>query len=431
MRESRNRNELRISWELKQNLLVVSKLASYLGPFIDNFLIVVMSSKLKIAVIGGGAAGFFAAISCKHHHPSTEVHLFEKTKKTLGKVKISGGGRCNVTHNCRYSSDLIKNYPRGGKKLKKIFSAFGTLDTVEWFLQKGVTVKVEDDGRMFPNTDNSQSIIDALWKGINEENINVLFSSSVSHIKIIPNGFELLVNKEILYYDKVIVATGGFPKSSSYDWLRSLGITIIPPVPSLFTFNIPKTKITKLMGVVAHASIRIKGLKYMEQGPLLITHWGMSGPAVLKLSSWAARDLYDLNYNFEILINWVPSITQEKIKPALSIESKKKIKNNNPFNLPARLWAYLILKAGIDENQSWNETIKKNKNKLVNVICQDDYVVSGKTTFKEEFVTCGGVSLDQINNLYFAGEVLNVDAITGGYNFQAAWSTGFVAGKLH
>ena len=395
---------------------------------------------MKIAVIGGGAAGFFAAISCKHHHPNAEVHILEKTKKTLGKVKVSGGGRCNVTHNCRYPSELIKNYPRGGKKLKKIFSEFGTRETIEWFTQKGVTIKVEEDGRMFPDTDDSQSIIDALWQGVTEQSIKVLFSSSVTEIAITPNGFRLTINKEILQYDKVIITSGGHPKSASYDWLRSLDITIIPPVPSLFTFNIPKTNITKLMGVVAHAAIRIKGLKYLEHGPLLITHWGMSGPAVLKLSSWAARDLYNLNYKFEIIVNWVSSITQEEIKPALAIESKKKLKNNNPFNLPARLWTYLIRKAGIDEDKSWNETIKKNKNKLVNTLCQDGYLVSGKTTFKEEFVTCGGVSLDHINmntmesklakGLYFAGEVLDIDAITGGFNFQAAWSTGFVAGKL-
>ena len=399
-----------------------------------------MNSKLKVAVIGGGAAGFFAAISCKYHHPNAEIHIIEKTKKTLSKVKVSGGGRCNVTHDCRYPSELIKNYPRGGKKLKKVFSEFATRETIDWFSQKGVTIKVEEDGRMFPDTDNSQSIIDALWRGVNEQNIKVLFSSTVAAITIASYGFKLTINHDVLQYDKVIVAAGGYPKSASYDWLRSLGVEIIPPVPSLFTFNIPKTNITKLMGVVAHAAIRIKGLKYLEHGPLLITHWGMSGPAVLKLSSWAARDLYNLNYQFEIIINWVSSITQEEIKPALSLESKKKLKNNNPFNLPARLWTFLIRRTGIDENQSWNETPKKDKNKLVNAICQDGYAVSGKTTFKEEFVTCGGVSLDHVNmstmeseqvkGLYFAGEILDIDAVTGGFNFQAAWSTGFVAGKL-
>lgn len=399
-----------------------------------------MNSKLKVAIIGGGAAGFFAAISCKKHHPNAEVHLIEKTKKTLSKVKISGGGRCNVTHNCQYASTLIKNYPRGGKKLKKIFSVFGTRDTIAWFASHGVKIKVEEDGRMFPISDNSQSIIDALWRGINDADIKVLFSSVVSQILPIKQGLELVVQKKKVIYNKVILATGGHPKSSSYDWLRNIGISIVPPVPSLFTFNIPKSGITKLMGVVSIATVRIKGLKYIESGPLLITHWGMSGPAILKLSSWAARDLHSKNYNFETLINWAPSYSQEELKPALNLESKKKLKNNNPFNLPARLWSYLIARSGIDENTSWIETIKKDKNKLVNIISQDCYSVSGKTTFKEEFVTCGGVSLDQVNmntmeskqveGLYFAGEVLDIDAVTGGFNFQAAWSTGFIAGKL-
>ena len=395
---------------------------------------------MKVAIIGGGAAGFFAAISCKQHHPNAQVHLIEKTKKTLGKVKISGGGRCNVTHDCQYASDLIKNYPRGGKKLKKVFSVFGTRDTIQWFSTHGVEIKVEEDGRMFPISDNSQSIIDALWRGINKANIKVVFSNTVTQITSLEHGFELVVQKESVHYDKVILATGGHPKASSYDWLRTIGISIIPPVPSLFTFNIPKTDITKLMGVVSKASVRIKGLKYAETGPLLITHWGMSGPVILKLSSWAARDLYLQNYIFDVLINWAQPYSQEEIKPILNIEPKKKLKNNNPFSIPARLWAFLLARAGIDENISWMETVKKDKNKLVNIISQDCYNVSGKTTFKEEFVTCGGIALEQVNmssmeskqfkGLYFAGEVLDIDAVTGGFNFQAAWSTGFLAGKL-
>jgi len=395
---------------------------------------------MKVAIIGGGAAGFFAAISCKAHHPLATVHILEKTRKTLGKVKISGGGRCNVTHDCPYVSELIKHYPRGGKKLKHVFSEFGTRDTISWFEQRGVEIKAESDGRMFPASDQSQSIIDALWTQIRKDKIDLIQSCNVSELTPKEDGFDLTIDNTFVYYDHVIIATGGHPKKEAYDWLRKLRIDIATPVPSLFTFNLPKDKITSLMGVVAHASVRIEGMKYNESGPLLITHWGMSGPAILKLSSWAARDLSNLNYQYNVLINWTPSISQESLKSVLSIEVNKKMKNNNPASLPQRLWSFLLSRSGVDPESSWLETPKKFKNKLIATLSNDIYKVSGKTTFKEEFVTCGGISLDQVNmktmesrhikGLYFAGEVLDIDAVTGGFNFQAAWSTGYVAGKL-
>lgn len=395
---------------------------------------------MKVAIIGGGAAGFFAAISCKQHHPHAYVDIFEKTSKTLGKVKVSGGGRCNVTHDCRYVSDLIKHYPRGGKQLKHVFSEFDTRDTVTWFEERGVKIKSESDGRMFPYSDQSQSIIDALWDQCKRDNIQVNLLSSVHQVTPQNEGFELTIGGARSCYDRVIVATGGHAKTEAYEWIRRLGIEIAPPVPSLFTFNIPHDNITSLLGVVAEVSVRIRGMKYEERGPLLITHWGMSGPAILKLSSWAARDLSILNYNYDVLVNWVPTINHNALLDRLSIERKKKMKNNNPTSLPQRLWLYLLSKSGVDRDKTWFETKKKCKNKFIATLSQDLYHVSGKTTFKEEFVTCGGVTLDQINmktmestlikGLYFAGELLDIDAVTGGFNFQAAWSTGYVAGKL-
>ena len=398
---------------------------------------------MRVGIIGGGAAGFFAAISCKHHHPDAEVMLLEKTSKTLSKVKISGGGRCNVTHDCNSIADLAKFYPRGGKKLKKTFALFSHKDTVSWFESRGVSLKVEDDGRMFPNTDLSQTIIDTLWSEVHALGLQVILNKDVINLSNIDNDHwevTLRKNDSVLVFDKLIITTGGHPKISSYQWLIQLGLKVLSPVPSLFTFNIPGASITKLMGVVAQAEVRIIGAPYKAQGPLLITHWGMSGPAILKLSSWGARDLADKNYEYEISVNWLHELKQEEILSCLGEESQKKMKNNNPFNLPSRLWLYLLDRATADAQKPWAETPKKSKNRLINTLCHDIYAVKGKTTFKEEFVTCGGIDLAQVDmntmkskvlpHLYFAGEVLDIDALTGGFNFQAAWSTGYVAGLL-
>jgi predicted Rossmann fold flavoprotein len=398
---------------------------------------------IKVAVIGGGAAGFFSAIHCSENHPNSEVFIFEKTNKLLSKVKVSGGGRCNVTNACFSPSELSKSYPRGERFLKKAFYSFSTQDTINWFEKRGVELKAEPDKRMFPVTDDSQTIVDCLMDSARRLNVKIKVKSDVSGITKTDNAFILTINGKEEEFSHVIIASGGSPKLSGFDWIKELGHSIIPPVPSLFTLNMPKEDITQLMGVtVKNASIRLQGSKLQTDGPLLITHWGMSGPAVLKLSAWGARELNDLNYKFKVSVNWVMQSEQlafEVLEEAYA--NRAKFGNRNPFDLPKRLWAYLAHKCGIDEDQIWLDIKKKDKNRFINVLINDVYDVSGKTTFKEEFVTCGGVNLKEISvesmqskfmkGLYFCGEVMDIDAITGGFNFQAAWTTGFIAGKLN
>lgn len=405
-------------------------------------------SPLKVAVIGGGAAGFFAAIQAKTNFPEANVFLFEKSQKVLAKVKISGGGRCNVTNGCSSVSELIKGYPRGEKKLKSLFYTFNNLDTQAWFTQRGVALKTEEDGRVFPKSDSSQTIIDCLFEEINQLQIPVKMGKEVVSLKPFSNDkieiqFKGESNTE--QFDKVIVASGGSPKLSGLKWLEDLGHNIETPIPSLFTFNIPKNPIKELMGLSApNALVKIQGTKLSSQGPLLITHWGLSGPAVLKLSAFGARILYDINYQYKIQVNWVGNKNAEDVKLQLEEElisfPKKQIGNVKVFGFANRLWHFLVSKSGLSIDKIGQEIGKKQINKMIEVLTNDIYEVSGKTTFKEEFVTCGGVSLDSVDlqtmqskvvkNLYFAGEVLDIDGITGGYNFQAAWCTGFVAGKL-
>jgi len=397
----------------------------------------------SIAVIGGGAAGYFAAFSCCKHHPEAKVTIFEKTSKILQKVKVSGGGRCNVTHNAPNISDLVKHYPRGSKQLKKCFGQFNVKDTIDWFKARNVETKVEDDNRMFPVSDDSQTIIDCFTAETKKLGIDVRLKSPVQKITPVANGFELVINDKLATFDRVIIATGGSPKESGFDWLKALGHKIERPVPSLFTFNMPKNPVTKLMGLsVEKVTAKIIGTKLQYAGPLLITHWGMSGPAILKLSAWGARALEELNYQFTVQINWAGEESEESVRNYVgeTRSSKKKLSNLNPIDIPSRLWLHLLEKLEIDEEVRWIDLDKKSFNKIINVLINDQYQVSGKTTFKEEFVTCGGVSLSDVDfktmesrkvpGLYFAGEVLDVDGITGGFNFQAAWSTGFVAGKL-
>lgn len=403
---------------------------------------------MKVAIIGGGAAGFFAAISCKAHHPDAIVSIFEKSQKTLSKVKVSGGGRCNVTNACESKSDFLKHYPRGQKQLKKTFNHFDRQNTIEWFESRGVKLKAESDGRMFPVTDDSQTIIDCLRNETERSGVSVIQKKSIVELKPhAVNGFDLTFDSgESDFFDFVIVATGGSPKSVGYDWLRNLGHTIIEPVPSLFTFNIPEEKKLKdLMGLAApNALVKIQGTKMMQEGPVLVTHWGLSGPAILKLSAWGARQLFELNYNFKAQVNWSGGMNEEELRQLVlktsEVQSKKKVINAKPIDLPNRLWEYLLDRIELDANVIWAEVNKKQKNRLVNVLVNDEYTVVGKTTFKEEFVTCGGVDLADVDfntmqsrklpGLFFAGEVLDIDGITGGFNFQAAWSTGFVAGRL-
>ena len=403
-----------------------------------------MDQELKVAVIGGGAAGFFAALSVAEHHPKAQVILFEKTSKFLSKVKISGGGRCNVTHNCDSIPDLIKAYPRGGRQLQTLFYQFQPSDTLEWFESRGVPLKTEADGRMFPQSNSSQSIIDCLENACDQANIERRCNASIEKLSVGENQWSLHMKDGMVKFDRVIVATGGSPKAKGFEWLTALGHPIESPVPSLFTFNMPSESITSLMGVVApNVSIQIIGTKIKTEGPLLITHWGMSGPAVLKASAFGARILAEHNYQFSVRIQWV-SLQAAEIFNSMEQTAKQfphqKISKRQPFDLPNRLWLYFIEKLNLPLERKWNELGQKNLNRLAELLTNDVYEVSGKTTFKEEFVTCGGVSLEAVNlktmeskkqqGLYFAGEVLDIDAITGGYNFQAAWSGGFVAGKL-
>ena len=400
---------------------------------------------MKVAIIGGGAAGFFAAFSVKEHHTQAKVIIFEKSDKLLSKVKISGGGRCNVTNACFHPSQLSKFYPRGEKQLKKAFSVFQPKDTVDWFANRGVELKAEADNRMFPVSDDSQTIIDCFLREAQLKNIQIVKQSPV--VELIPKekGFTLVFKASKQDFDKVVVASGGSPKARGFEWLQNLGHSIVDPLPSLFTFNMPKEPIKELMGlVVENATARIQGTKLQYTGPILITHWGMSGPAILKLSAWGARLLYDKNYQFNVQVNWLSikneSEVNELLETTLPTIRKKKIANANPFGLANRMWLFLLDKIGVNTDSLWLELSKKNRNKLINVLLNDIYAVSGKTTFKEEFVTCGGICLSDIDmktmqsrvckDLYFAGEVMDVDGITGGFNFQAAWTTGFIAGKF-
>ena len=397
--------------------------------------------KLKIGVIGAGAAGYFAAIHAAQM--GAEVSLLEKTTKSLAKVKISGGGRCNVTHAAFEISSLSKNYPRGEKFLKKVFRHFSVKDTIHWFESRGVALKTEADGRMFPVSDDSQSIINALQAAAVEVGVKVIYSFSVKKISKRNSQFEVCSDQIKKVFDRLVVCTGGNPKLEGFDFLSGFKHSIEQPIPSLFTFNTPEEPIRKLMGIsLSDAFVRLEGTKMAYRGPLLITHWGLSGPAVLKLSAFGANWLFDQQYKAKAHIRWFNDLGEEKLNlELLSFQKnhpKKKITTNPLFGIPGRLWEHLCEKSELEPDIIWQNLPKKQFNKLVqNLFC---YIVKvdGKTTFKEEFVTAGGVVLDEINpetmesklieGLFFAGEVLNLDGITGGFNFQAAWSTGFVAG---
>jgi predicted Rossmann fold flavoprotein len=399
---------------------------------------------LKIAIIGGGAAGFFAALSAKKHHPEAYVCIYEKTSKFLGKVKISGGGRCNVTNATFNNRVLSENYPRGEKFLRKAFDQFDAKDTVTWFESRDVALKTYPDQCIFPLSNDSQSIIDCFWFEARKLGVELFLSQGVDAIKCTKNGFQLHFKDTELDVDRVIITVGGQPKSSGLQWLADIGHHIVPPVPSLFTFNMPQDPIRELMGIVVeHATVRIEGQKLIGRGPLLVTHWGMSGPAILQLSAWGARILAEKQYECAILVNWLDDEKEESLreqmKQIVKAHGSKMMSNHNPFPMPNRLWVFLLAKNEIDPSSRWHDLVGKNLNKLVNTLLNDRYLVKGKTTFKEEFVTAGGVDLADIDvktmeskvcpGLYFAGEVMDIDGITGGFNFQAAWTTGFIAGK--
>jgi predicted Rossmann fold flavoprotein len=402
-------------------------------------------NKKRLIVIGGGAAGFFCAVNAARLHPSLEVIILEKTSKLLSKVKVSGGGRCNVTHSCFSIPDMVRHYPRGGNFLKKAFHQFFTTDTIQWYAERGVQLKTEEDGRMFPVTNSSQTIIDCLMKEANRYGVEIRMNSEVKSLKYDEDQFTLeLADQRQLTADFVCIASGGYAKIAQFGWLQQLGHTIAEPVPSLFTFNMPGNAVTQLMGVsVPDAQVKVTGSNLSAKGPLLITHWGMSGPAVLRLSAWGARQLAIDNWQFAIIINWLPEYNENTLREQfqqLRFElAPQKIMNRNPFNLPQRLWQYLVEQSGIQEEKRWADVSAKEQNKLIANCCAQEFRVQGKTTFKEEFVTAGGVQLAEVDantmqskivpHLYFAGEILDVDGITGGFNFQNAWTSGFIAAK--
>lgn len=404
---------------------------------------------IKILIIGGGAAGFMAAITAASHNKDAEVIIAEKSLHTLSKVRISGGGRCNVTHEPYSVSDFAHNYPRGQRFLKKILHEFGPLNTVEWFESRGVKLKTEADGRMFPVTNKSESIIQCLTQEADQLGIRISTRLGVESFEVLEKGgvnsFNVkFSNGSTDTFDKILIATGGYPKTSGFDWIIRHGFEMTDPVPSLFTFNSPSNSICELMGVsVLEARVKILGTKLEWTGPLLITHWGFSGPAVLKLSAWGARLLQEKDYKFEISINWISEIDRHDVKAELynlrDSKSKTIVSANSKFNLPGRLWKYLVGSAGIEEGKIWADLSNKALETLYLKLTEHIHQIKGKTTFKEEFVTCGGISLSEINHttmeskkikgLFFAGEVIDVDGITGGFNFQNAWTTGFLAGK--
>lgn len=400
---------------------------------------------MKIAIIGAGAAGCFAAANIPFRD-GVEVAVFEKSNKVMQKVKVSGGGRCNVTHACDDIPELITCYPRGKQLLKKSLYQFPPQKTIEWFAQRGVKLKTEEDGRMFPVSDNSQKIIDCIWQEMMRNKAQVFYHKSVEKIEPSSAGsWKITFSDDSVYEaDKILITTGGFPKPEQYKWIEAIGHTVQSPVPSLFTFNMPKHPITELMGLsVPYATIKIAGTKIMQHGALLITHWGMSGPAVLKTSAIAARELADRNYDFQIVVNWLGDVNDPDLKETLlqlrKEQGKQLVQHKNPFTLPKRLWEYLLQISGIKEDTRWGELPATAQNKLTEHLLRDLYHVKGKTTFKEEFVTCGGVTLSEIDpqtmesrkasGIYFAGEILDADGITGGYNFQHAWSSAWIAAQ--
>ena len=411
-----------------------------------------MSAK-QLIVIGGGAAGFFCAVNAARLHPGLKVILLEKSSKVLAKVKVSGGGRCNVTHQCDSISEMVKKYPRGGNFVKKAFHHFFTKDTIAWFRERGVELKAEADNRMFPITDSSQTIIDCLIAELNRYEVELWMNTDVKEIVVNKNvdagnvtAFQLKsADGKIFESDAVCVACGGFPKTGMFAWLQQLGHTIEEPVPSLFTFNMPGNPIVELMGVsVPDVQLRITGSKLNSSGPLLITHWGMSGPAVLKLSAWGARELAEKEYKFTVMVNWLPQFNENSFREELQYHrfelAAQKIGHKNPFQLPQRLWEYLLQQSDIKPDLRWADLPAKEQNKLIKNCCAQEHTVSGKTTFKEEFVTAGGIRLSEVDastmqsklvpGLYFAGEILDVDGITGGFNFQHAWTSGYIAAQL-
>jgi predicted Rossmann fold flavoprotein len=408
-----------------------------------------MSNSLNIIIIGGGAAGFFAALICAETYPHTHVTILEGSPQFLGKVRISGGGRCNVTHHCFDPAELVTSYPRGGKALRGAFTRFQPQDIINWFEHKGVSLKTESDGRVFPVTDNSKTIVDCLIKAAEKARVDIKIKSKVMALSKDNNQFKVYLKQgDSLTCDRILIATGSNPMG--YELAQSLGHKIMPIMPSLFTFKIKDPRFQGLEGIAVEKvglQLLIKGKKpqYQQSGSLLITHWGISGFGVLRLSAFGAKLLHENNYKMSLLINWLfpdnPQQVKEKLLTLQSEyrQSRKQISTFSPLPLPKKLWQKLLNHANIDSEKKWAELSQQDLIKLSKELAQGQYEILGKGVFKEEFVTCGGVNLKEVNfktmeskicpHLYFAGEVLDIDGVTGGFNFQSAWTTGWLAGK--
>lgn len=393
-----------------------------------------------VIVVGGGASGFFTAINLAEQKPDLRIAILERSNEVLSKVKISGGGRCNVTHACFIPNVLAKFYPRGERELKGPFHTFCTGDVMEWFAERGVALKIEDDGRVFPESDNSQTIIDCFLNEAASFNIKIIKQTIVQNLVKEDDFWKIETSKDIYQAKHLVMATGSNTKILNL--LTTLDHSIVNPVPSLFTFNIKDDRIKDLMGVATEmVSVKVKNTSLKASGPLLITHWGMSGPAILRLSAWGARELFDKSYQFQLIVNWTNDFVFDEVLEELmnnkQEHSKKTIIKHPQYTLTHRLWQQLVKAADISETIIWADVSKKQLVKLAEQLTQSEFNVNGKSTFKEEFVTAGGIDLKEVNfksmeskllnNLYFTGEILNIDAITGGFNFQNAWTTGYLA----
>lgn len=399
--------------------------------------------RVDALVIGGGAAGVFGAVALAEARPGARVVVLERARDALGKVRISGGGRCNVTHHLYDPALLVHHYPRGAKALRGPLSRFGPRETVAWFAARGVALKAEPDGRMFPVTDRSETIVACLLEAARRAGVEVRTQSAVTSIEHTPEGFTVaLKGGRGILSPYLLLATGSSPQA--YAWLEALGHTVEPPVPSLFTFNVADPHLAPLAGIsVPDARVRLEGTKLEQRGPLLVTHWGVSGPAVLKLSAWGARELHAHDYRMTLLISWTPDLHPERLRERLHAfkadEPRKRVHAHGPFALPGRLWAALVGRAGIGADKRWADLSKRELSSLADELGAGRFEITGKGVFKEEFVTCGGVALSEVNfttmasrrvpGLYVAGEVLDVDGVTGGFNFQSAWATGYLAGR--
>ena len=413
----------------------------------------------RVIIAGGGAAGFFAAIACAEANPGCGVTIYEATAHPLAKVKVSGGGRCNVTHACFEPRELVQRYPRGGRELLGAFHRWQPRDTVEWFAQRGVLLKAEADGRMFPVTDDSQTVVDCLRQAAERAGVRVVLSTGIKQVErgrprplgsrgevaAPPEGFRVtLTTGEVVPCDRLLLATGGNKTNTGFEIARQFGHTIEPPVPSLFTFHIDDPRLKELAGVsVEEAVTAVRGTALKERGPLLITHWGLSGPAILKLSAWGARELHGRDYQFTLLVNWAPAFNAETLRAGLeqarTDHPKKQLGTWCPLGLPLRLWEKLLGAAGLRPEAQWATVPGAALRALAAQVAAGEFTVTGKSMFKEEFVTCGGVRLSEVDfktmesrlqpGLHFAGEVIDVDGLTGGFNFQAAWTGGWLAGR--